>query len=260
MLSSCFYFDIRSIRIAHEFTLDLARKCEYPNGRGSYGLVYVLDGQADYRFFGGERITVGRGDCLLIRPDSAYFIETQGPFRHYTVNFDIHTESSSPDAFDESTYLLQCKSAEQVELTFKRLVSLWNAKKAGFEMQTVGLLYELLSFFYNVYAEKKRECDDRLRIAQEYIEQSFDQPIRLKELAYLTSMSVTGFRREWAKKYAETPMQYRDSIRLYYAKEYLSSGYYNVSEVALKCGFDDVSYFVRFFKKKVGITPKAWKA
>ena len=54
-------------------------------------------------------------------------------------------------------------------------------------------------------------------------------------------------------------MQYRDSIRLYYAKEYPNSGYYTVSEIAEKCGFDDVSYFVRFFKKKAGFTPGEFK-
>jgi AraC-like DNA-binding protein len=68
-------------------------------------------------------------------------------------------------------------------------------------------------------------------------------------------MSATNFRREWKKIYLETPLQYRDSIRLYYAKEYLNSGYYTVTEIAEKCGFDDVSYFVRFFKKKAGRTP-----
>ena len=44
-----------------------------------------------------------------------------------------------------------------------------------------------------------------------------------------------------------------------YAKEYLNSGYYTVTEIAEKCGFDDVSYFVRFFKKQTGLTPGAYK-
>ena len=30
-------------------------------------------------------------------------------------------------------------------------------------------------------------------------------------------------------------------------------------EIAEKCGFDDVSYFVRFFKKQTGITPGEFK-
>jgi hypothetical protein len=39
------------------------------------------------------------------------------------------------------------------------------------------------------------------------------------------------------------------------AKELLESGFYSVSEVAMRCGFDDVSYLCRFFKKHTGLTP-----
>jgi Na+-driven multidrug efflux pump len=42
---------------------------------------------------------------------------------------------------------------------------------------------------------------------------------------------------------------------LYYAKEYLRSGYYTISEIAEKCGFEDPNYFTRFFKKHTGLTP-----
>ena len=72
-------------------------------------------------------------------------------------------------------------------------------------------------------------------------------------------MSVTNFRREWKKQYGASPLDYRDAVRLSYASEYLASGYYTVSEVAEKCGFDDVSYFVRFYKRKTGTTPGSIK-
>ena len=117
-----------------------------------------------------------------------------------------------------------------------------------------------LSLFYSDCINRQNAASyNRLLPAKEYIEQYFHQPISLEELAKLSNMSATNFRREWKKIYLETPLQYRDSIRLYYAKEYLNSGYYTVTEIAEKCGFDDVSYFVRFFKKKVGLTPGEFK-
>ena len=61
-ISSCFHIDVKKVHIAHEFTLDRVCKCEYPRGRGTYGLVCVLEGAAEYRFFTGERVRVTKGD------------------------------------------------------------------------------------------------------------------------------------------------------------------------------------------------------
>ena len=95
----------------------------------------------------------------------------------------------------------------------------------------------------------------RLSKAKEYIEKNYNSDITLDILANLSDMSVTNFRREWLKLYRETALAYRDKLRLLHAKEYLFSGYYTVTEVANKCGFDDVNYFIRFFKKHTGISP-----
>ena len=261
LFSDDFYMDIKAVYIAHEYILDRVHKCEYPFGRGAYGLIYALGGRAEYRFFTGERFTVSEGDVLFLAPYTAYSIVTEKEFRHYTVNFDIHEESSNLGSFNQPYYLLKGKNTEQIERFFKKLIGIWNTKKSGYNMQAIGYLYELIGNFYVDYFIRHGAVScQRLLPAKEYIEQHFDQPITLEHLAFLSSMSVTNFRREWKKKHTETPLQYRDCIRLHYAKEYLNSGYYTISEIAGKCGFKDVSYFVRFFKKKTGLTPGEFKS
>ena len=260
MFSENFYLDIEKIQIAHEFILDRVHRCEYPQGRGHYGFVYVLNGKAEYRFFAGDRISVTDGDALFLSPNCAYSIVTEKEFKHYTVNFDLHEDSSDLNALEKTYCLLQGKNLEQIERILKELIGAWTPQKAGYEMRSVGYLYELLSQFYFEYTKEQNSVlYQRLLPAKEYIEQHFKDPITLEQLAFISNMSVTNFRREWKKIYSEAPMQYRDSIRLYYAKEYLNSGYYKVSQIAEKCGFDDVSYFVRFFKQKTGFTPGEFK-
>ena len=260
MFSDNFYLDIKKIHIAHKYVLDRIHKCAYPSGRGHYGLVYVLNGKAEYRFSAGDRITVTDGDVLFLSPYCMYSIATEMEFKHYTVNFDLHEDSSDLNALAQPYCLLQGKKTEQIERILKALIDAWSLKKAGYEMRSVGYLYELLSQFYFEYTKEQNSVlYQRLLPAKEYIEQHFKDPITLEQLAFVSNMSVTNFRREWKKIYSDTPMQYRDSIRLYYAKEYLNSGYYTVSEIAEKCGFDDVSYFVRIKKKKAGLTPGEFK-
>ena len=259
LLTNSFFLDIKEIHLAHKYVLDRVHRCEYPYGRGHYGIVFVLSGQAEYRFYTGERITVSDRDVLLLSSSARYSIVTAKEFKHYTVNFDIH-EDTSKVGFERPYCFLKQEETEQLERNFKKIVSIWTAKKNGFEMESVGCLYELLSNFYFEYTNRKNSVTyQRLLPAKDYIEQQFDSPITLEALAKLSNMSVSNFRREWKKIFSKSPLQYRDYIRICYAKEYLNSEYFSVSEIAQKCGFADVSYFVRFFKNQTGITPKKYK-
>lgn len=260
MFSENFHLDIEKIHIAHKFVLGRIHKCAYPSGRGHYGLVYVLEGRAEYRFHTGDPITLTDGDMLLLSPNASYWVGVEKELAHYTVNFDIHEESSRLGFLNRPYCLLRNVDTEQLKRKIIELTDIWTAKKAGFEMQSIGCLYELCSLFYFSYTnEKSKTSYHRLLPAKEHIDRHYNQPISLEQLAKLSYMSETNFRREWKKLYAESPLQYRDSVRLYYAKEYLSSGFYTISEIAEKCGFEEASYFVRFFKKQMGITPGAYK-
>ena len=260
-LNEAFMMDISRIELAHEFVLDKDHKCQYPDGRGKYGMVYCVDGEAEYQFNSGQRLTVGAGDTLFLSPYTAYSIYTKREFRHYTINFGIHKKNSRLDIIDKPYCLLEGIEPERFERQFNKLTKTWMQKNAGYEMMSVSHMYSLISLFYYHYKNQlaSPDCSLRLKSAKEHIDQSFDRRITLEELARLCSMSVTNFRREWKKAYGVTPMRYRDEIRLSYAKEYLVSGYYSVAEVAVRCGFDDVGYFIRFFEKHVGISPGTFK-
>ena len=55
-------------------------------------------------------------------------------------------------------------------------------------------------------------------------------------------------------------MEYPSNYRIICPKnvDKLESGFYPVGEIALRCGFDDVSCFCRYFKKHTGLTPLAF--
>ncbi len=252
-----FYIDISRINLAHEFVLDKNNRCEYLNSRKYYGVVYCIEGEAEYRFKSGEKCRVCEGEVLLLSAKASYSIITKKEFRHYTVNFEINEEYSDIDFFTDDFYLLSTANSQWYRHNFKELVMVSSSRKVGFMMQATACLYQILALLCSEILEKKHHTKShvRLRPAREYTEQNFSSDISLDMLANLCNMSVTNFRREWLKLYGETALQYRDRLRLCYAKECLISGYYTVNEVATKCGFSDVNYFIRFFKKHTGTTP-----
>jgi AraC-like DNA-binding protein len=251
------YIDISRINIAHEYVLNKINKCKYHNGRKYYGIIYCIEGEARYKFSSGESCDLHPGDIILLSPIASYSIITKKEFKHYTINFEIHKEFSNIHFLTDIYYLFHTETPQLYYHLFKKTVNQWASKKSCFEMHTIACLYELLSTLSSEILEKEYSTTSYLRLnpAKEYIEQNFNSDISLNMLANLVNMSVTNFRREWSKLYGESALQYRDRIRLSYAKEYLMSGYYTVTEVAQKCGFSDVNYFIRFFKKHTGISP-----
>ena len=243
--------DIAGIEIAHELVLNAERTCEYPNGRGSFGLVYVIDGGAEYRFLSGERVRVERGDLLLLFPSAAYRIITSVDFHHYTVNFALHNTPS-----EEMLYwkLDLCESSALSHL-FARICEVWRGRAVAFELRSKSLLYEILCVLEQEMHERSSTTRGGLLRAKAYIDNRFSESFDIGMLARVAEMSRTNFRRRFREVFGETAMQYRDRVRIGIARQYLSSGYYNVSEAGRAVGFEDVSYFVRFFRKKTGIPP-----
>jgi AraC family transcriptional regulator, exoenzyme S synthesis regulatory protein ExsA len=80
--------------------------------------------------------------------------------------------------------------------------------------------------------------------------------LSLKELAFLCDMSVSTFKREFEKHFAESPMKWFQNKRLEHAHHLLTHEQKNSSEIYFEVGYESLSSFVQAYKVKYGITPK----
>ena len=87
------------------------------------------------------------------------------------------------------------------------------------------------------------------------MEQEYQRDLSLEEMA--ERMKVTPeylsalFMKELGIKYTT----YRTQIRIEAAKELLQDGKLKIYEIAERCGFPDVKYFTKVFKKYTGSSP-----
>jgi AraC family transcriptional regulator len=77
----------------------------------------------------------------------------------------------------------------------------------------------------------------------------------LQELATLVDMSQFHFCRAFKKTLGHSPIQYLISLRMERATELLRQTSMSISDVAMKIGYEDPSYFTRLYRAKVGVTP-----
>ena len=250
------YIDIGRIHLAHEYVLDRVHRCAYPRGREVFGLVFAIEGSAEYRFLSGERLVMAAGDVLFLSSGVAYTIVTERAFRHVTINFDLHRESSRLGSWAAPYRLIKTEKGESLLRRFRRIAELWRERPPAYEMESVTCLYDL--FLLLESNERVGRANYRLAPAREYIDAHFASAFSLNELAELCGMSLTSFRREFHRTFGKTPLAYRDDLRIAYAKELLLGGYYTLTEIAERCGYSDVGYFIRIFRREVGITPRGY--
>ena len=249
-----FFVNIKTVAIAHEYLSEVGNGGFFDAERKNFGIILCLSGEGEFRISGAGKILLARGDLLFLPAGISYALRPLTPFLHYTLNFEAEGES-----FISSPFKLRTERFGELTREFSALCRIWEQKAAGYLMRSVGIAYKLLA---DVLSERelgelvKSRDYVRLLPAKQFIENRFTEKFTIGELARLTDMSETNFRRSFGRTFGITPIAYRDRLTLLKAQDMLSVGHYTAAEVALSCGFDDAGYFSRFYKSRTGKTPK----
>jgi AraC-like DNA-binding protein len=91
-----------------------------------------------------------------------------------------------------------------------------------------------------------------------YLQKNFKSSINVQELARENGMSLSTFERKFKKYFGCSPNQFIKKLRIDHACELLYSNY-DISSIALECGFCDQSYFSKEFKRLMNLTPRQFR-
>jgi AraC-like DNA-binding protein len=96
-----------------------------------------------------------------------------------------------------------------------------------------------------------------IRLAEEYIEANWRQPILIDNLVEITGVSARSLFRSFKLYRGRTPMEFAKTIRLQHARRMLSSAgpAASVTAVCYACGFGNAGHFARDYHKSFGELP-----
>lgn len=94
---------------------------------------------------------------------------------------------------------------------------------------------------------------------RQVIEAHLFSPVTIEELAQHTNLSISSFKREFAKLYNDTPANYIKTRKLERAAELLLKSDLRITEIAFDCGFNDVANFSKSFLDQFGSTPSNFR-
>lgn len=99
----------------------------------------------------------------------------------------------------------------------------------------------------------------RYKAIVSYMEEHCQEPVTLRQLADTVSCNTQYLCRFFREIAGMSPIQYLISYRLERACHMLAHTTLPVTAIALDCGFDNISYFIRKFKEIKGCTPKEYR-
>ena len=111
------------------------------------------------------------------------------------------------------------------------------------------------SFLYSIVSHS----DDKVERLRAVVDNNKLKKLSLEELAFLSQMSISTFKREFVKTYDKTPMKWFKQQRLHHVAFLLKRDKKKPIELYEEAGYDNFSNFVQAFKRTFGVTPKQYQ-
>ena len=96
---------------------------------------------------------------------------------------------------------------------------------------------------------------EKMKTIFKYVEDHYAGHITIEDMAELTCYSKSHFMKFFKQNIGTGFIDYLNDYRLTMADRLLKTSDSPVLEIAAQCGFDNLSYFNRIFKRKYGVSP-----
>lgn len=230
------------------------------NGRRSGGLVLVVDGSAEYCFDGAVH-KVKKGDILYLRRGMVYDSRVTDDviYSMIVVNFQFGSDAEANKL--PIPWRIAFKSNPRAADLMDQLLTVWKSGQLFYRMKAYSILQEI---FYElaIHCAQRQTGPNMAKIIRsvEYMEQNYAGSIHLDDLARLSNLSPSHFRKLFTEVYGVPPIEYLNHIRIEHAKYLIASRQYALGTIAERTGFNSPQYFSRTFKAIVGLSPREYNS
>jgi AraC-like DNA-binding protein/quercetin dioxygenase-like cupin family protein len=239
------------------------------------GRAHLRVGTKDYAVSAGEAIFVGSGEL-----HSGTVADGKGcTFSAAVFHADL-LSGSAPDVIHQRYIRPLMERQYEVPVHLDRmngdsaalldmldqLFAIDKTRPFGYELAVRGMLQTCMALLLRMASRTEQarrhsagQQTERIKEALEYIERHYAEPIRLRELASLVSMSEAYFCRFFKRITAATPVEYINLYRVRQAAILLRSTDKKIMNIAYEVGFNNMSYFNTVFKQRFGCTPMEYR-
>ncbi|MBP1966146.1 helix-turn-helix transcriptional regulator [Paenibacillus aceris] len=248
-------------------------------------IIYLDRGSAAFKIENRE-YTVREGEALIVHPGELHsgFNDQRDGICYFSIVFKFSWLSSHPSDRIEELFLapiikgnmrlptlLSVKSGTQLELLnhVRQILLQYEHQLPAYEMSLKGIMLLLVADIYRFSLLEHhrvpdkhpvRESNRQIKKVLAYMEEHSRDKLDLDQLAAVMSLSRSHFCTFFKSQTGLRPMEYLNYLRVNNAAKLLRSGTCNILEASLDSGFQHASYFAKWFKYYMKMTPSEYKA
>lgn len=242
--------------------------------RNTWELSYVMQGRGE-RILDGNRSPFAEHDLVLIAPniEHGWIFDPQTTDEdgliecitlQWTAEFLSHIELMFPawaEVKERFMSIRQCAvfDAKRSSSIVDRLLLLDHADAVHFPMVLLDLLLDVLDQLpgseYIERHSKPTLSELRLRQVEIYTSCNYARHISIADVARHVGMNRSSFCTFFSRETGESYMSYLNRYRLKVAHHLLMQRDDTISSICWQCGFNDLGYFDRLFRREFGVSP-----
>ena len=240
-------------------------------------IIYVKSGFLTVNI-SGENYIGKPGDAFVVSPGNLHFMGSQtGTVDYFTFLFPLkYIAFRSDDMLDDKLIeplnsghlMISPEIKDTVKEQCEQLAGVYAAEIDKSESKITSQIRKkiiLLQFIHELWKKGfivENDTTGRNTVEKEmvsYIQQNYTGKILLREFGEQFHLSEKYISRYFKDHFHITLSQYVTYLRLEHAKQMLQETDISVTEVAMQSGYQNISYFIRSFKKTYGVSPLKYR-
>ena len=218
-------------------------------------LILIVEGHCEVNTQNSQ-LHAGIGDIILMPPKVVHDQVSDGYIETIYVGFQEHDKNK----WAQPT-VVTLDNCRVIQPCMELLAEIYQKRMNATETSANAILYAILEqlnhHLHTLWTSPGLPA--RLQGLIRYIDEHFADPITTESLADKARMSASNVHALFRQHLNTSPMRYLLKRRMHAGRIALQDPYLTVKEVAHRCGYADVNYFIRVFRKEHGMSPGRWR-
>lgn len=227
-----------------------------------FQVYYILEGSGTF-LINHAPMKFESGMFFFLMPGTSHGIKSVNVKEPDTVRIaEIKFTVLDADFSDQLSKLpIVCRGTKLLEDLFYQTVLESIQREIYYEKVVASMftlwLYQVMRFHKNYNQNRGKPTPAAL--IKQYLNQHYAEEFSLDILSQATDYSKNYLCRIFCENVGMTIASYLNEVRVSHAADLLTHTDLEVAEIGRRCGYNSVHYFIKTFKKLVGIPPGAYR-